>query len=423
MQILFSNQKNKNNLIKYFFEKKNPLIDDNIEEIIDTFDEISDYWVSNNFKIKNIFINNSMGFIIPWLKRANTLKLLNLNFNDYKTLNDPVLNNEQKLKIFARPQGTVLHWLAGNVPVISLISLFQGILTKNKNIIKVSKSYKKVLPQIFEDLKNNIKIKKKIKKTFLDILNSILIIYVEHEDEVNLNYLSKNSDVRIIWGGKESVTKVSGLPKKINCKDIIFGPKVSMAYISKKKLKDKKDLKQFSELFVNDVFNFDQLGCNSPHNLFIEKGSKYKLTEISKEISKNFKSKLKKINTNTDPVNKYNILVKKFIHSLDKNNKILSDKNFEWNIFINNKAKTEDPLYNRSIFISSVADTKQLLKLLPDNTQSIGLFVRKEEKNKIVKNLSHKGVDRFPDIGAMSLYTNPWDGYLPMQNMVRWISY
>ena len=68
-----------------------------------------------------------------------------------------------------------------------------------------------------------------------------------------------------------------------------------MAYISKNKLRDQKNLKQFSELFVNDVFNFDQLGCNSPHNLFIEKGSKYKLNEISKEISKTFKDKLKKL--------------------------------------------------------------------------------------------------------------------------------
>ncbi len=423
MQILFSNKKSKKNSIKYFFEKKNPLVDRNIDEIIDVFNEISYYWVSKKFKLKGIFINNSMGFIIPWLKRENTLKLLNLNFNNYKSLNDPVLNNDQKLKIFARPQGTALHWLAGNVPVISLISLFQGILTKNKNIIKVSKSYKKILPQIFEDLKKNIKVSKEIKRTFLDILNSILIIYVEHDDELNLNFLSKNSDVRIIWGGKESVTKISSLPKKINCKDIIFGPKVSMAYISKNKLRDQKNLKQFSELFVNDVFNFDQLGCNSPHNLFIEKGSKYKLTEISKEISNTFKNKLKKIKTNTDPVNKYNILVKNFIHSLEKNNKVSRDKNFEWNIFINSKAKAEDPLYNRSIFISSVNNIKQLSNLLPNNTQSVGLYVEKNEKNKIVKNLSYNGVDRFPDIGLMSLYTNPWDGYLPMQNMVRWISY
>ena len=65
----------------------------------------------------------------------------------------------------------------------------------------------------------------------------------------------------------------------------------------------------------------------------------------------------------------------------------------------------------------------QLAEELPENTQSIGLYVKKSEKPKIVSKLSEKGVDRFPDIGTMSVYANPWDGYLPMQHMVRWISY
>ena len=60
---------------------------------------------------------------------------------------------------------------------------------------------------------------------------------------------------------------------------------------------------------------------------------------------------------------------------------------------------------------------------MPENTQSVGLYVSSSEKPKIVSKLSEKGVDRFPSIGTMSIYSNPWDGYLPMQNMVRWISY
>ena len=32
--------------------------------------------------------------------------------------------------------------MTGNVPVITLISIFQGIITKNKNLVKVSKEYK-----------------------------------------------------------------------------------------------------------------------------------------------------------------------------------------------------------------------------------------------------------------------------------------
>ena len=423
MEILFSNNKNKKLILEKFFSKKNPLIDNNIIEIVDTLELISNYWLSNNFKMKNIFVNNSLGFIIPWISRKNSLKLLKLSFEDYRTLDDPLLFSNNKLNMFARPQGTALHWLAGNVPVISLISLFQGILTKNKNIIKVSKTYKIILPKIFEDLKKNLKLNNKLKKILKNILDSLLIVYVDHNDEKNLSNLSKNSDIRIIWGGEEAVTKIARLPKKINCKDIIFGPKVSMAYVSKNKINTKKDIRNFSDLFVDDVFNFDQLGCNSPHNLFIEKGSKFKLTEIANILSSSFKNKILKINSPTDPTNKYNILMKNFIHSLVKDNKIINDKNFEWNIYINKNPKIEEPLYNRSIFINLINSYKDLADIMPDNTQSIGLYVNTDEKKHIVKKLSYKCGDRFPDIGTMSLYETPWDGFLPMQNMIRWITY
>ena len=116
-----------------------------------------------------------------------------------------------------------------------------------------------------------------------------------------MEYLSINSDIRGIWGGSVSVKNVSGLKKKINCKDIIFGPKVSLAYISRKKIKSEKDLKLFSDFFFDDVFNFDQLGCNSPHNLIVERGTKFSLSKISKIIANSFNKR--KINSETDPVN------------------------------------------------------------------------------------------------------------------------
>ena len=129
------------------------------------------------------------------------------------------------------------------------------------------------------------------------------------------------------------------------------------------------------------------------------------------------------IKSETDPVNKYNLLVKNFIHTLSKKNTAISSIDFEWNIFVNEKMKINEPIYNRSIFLSSAKSLNHLSKVLPENTQSIGLYVENSEKTKIVSKLSEKGVDRFPNIGSMSVYSNPWDGYLPMQNMVRWITY
>ena len=42
-------------------------------------------------------------------------------------------------------------------------------------------------------------------------------------------------------------------------------------------------------------------------------------------------------------------------------------------------------------------------------------------RKRIIMNLSEKGGDRFPQIGKMGLYSNPWDGYMTLQNLVRWV--
>ncbi len=222
MEILYSYKKKIKNIDKLkdidasgeFFKKKNSLYNEKIENIINTLDEISRYWISNQFKLKNLFIKNSLGFIIPWLKKKNSIDVLNLNFVNYKQLDNPSIYLDPKISLFARPQGTALHWLAGNVPVISLISLFQGLLTKNKNIIKVSKTFKDLFSIIFYDLENNFKIKKKYNKTLKKILDSVFIVYVDYDEIKEMEYLSINSDVRVIWGGSESVKKISNLKKK-----------------------------------------------------------------------------------------------------------------------------------------------------------------------------------------------------------------
>ena len=119
---------------------------------------------------------------------------------------------------------------------------------------------------------------------------------------------------------------VVNLPKKINCRDLIFGPKVSLAFASKENLRSLKDLEKLSKLLSNDVFPFNQAGCNSPHNLIIEKGSKFSLSQIAKKISDEFNLKSKNNPLFSNPIDKYNVLNKKFIYQSKKDSVVFSDK-------------------------------------------------------------------------------------------------
>ena len=264
-------------------------------------------------------------------------------------------------------------------------------------------------------------IKKKNKLVLKKILNSIYIFYVDYKDKDNLEKISQLADGRVIWGGFDAVSNVISLPKIINCRDTIFGPKISLALISRKKL---KNLKNFYSNFTNDVFNFDQLGCNSPHNLVIETESNKVILNIARDLSKNFKYHINFVRPNIDPETKFNSITKKFKLMNTKEYKFFSDINSNWNIIVNTgkKIKLENPMYNRTVFIHKISRIDDLKDKLPENVQSIGLYVTKSERKKIIMNLSEKAGDRFPQIGKMGLYSNPWDGYMTLQNLVRWIS-
>ena len=427
MQILFSTKKPaiiEKKFLEGFINNKNFLLKLNTNEILDVFNEISKYWISKNCKTKKLLADYEMGFLVAWIKKNNLKNLLQINFKDYLVLDLPVYTKQNKTILFARPRGVALHWLAGNVPVLGIISLFQTILTKNKSIVKVPMNFKSILPKILKDLNNNKYFNNKYKKNIKLILDSIIVLYVDKKEKENQEFLSRNADIRIAWGGIEGISSVLRLPKKINCRDIVFGPKVSLAFVKKEKLQNSQDLGILSKLICDDIIPFNQLGCNSPHNLIIENGSNFSLNEIAIAIGKEFEKRKLNRKFITDPLISFNILAKKFAYQIDKSKNVLFSVSNDWNIFVNraSKIKIEDPLFGKSLFISKVSDIKTLFNALPINTQSIGLLCKANDKVNLMKFFADAGVDRFPDLGKMSLYQNPWDGYLPLHDTVKWVS-
>lgn len=428
MEILFNTRHQKSvepdQQITNFLENKNELLEIEIADLVELYDQISKYWMSRQCRVSDILAKEGMGFLVPWLNKSNINKLLNQNFQNLSSLDYPQYDSSLRYYLYARPVGVSVHWIAGNVPVLGVISLFQTLITKNKNIVKVPLNFKNILPAILNDLLDNPFFSKKMKDILRSALNQVLLVYVEREDVMAQRDLSMKADIRICWGGIDAINSIIGLPKKINCRDLIFGPKISLGLVTSESLKSSKDLKVLASNLANDVFSFNQAGCNAPHNLIIEKGSNFNLDEISHEIGKEFEKKSLSNPQLIEPIDTFNLLVKEFIYHSNEDLNFIQSPTKSWNIFIHHRdlSKLPDPLYLRSIFISEIGSIDELGQILPENTQSIGLLCSESRKPKIIEQLSQYHADRFPDIGKMSLYQNPWDGYLPMQEMVKWIS-
>tara|TARA_B110001450_G_scaffold244369_1_gene256437 strand:+ start:952 stop:2301 length:1350 start_codon:yes stop_codon:yes gene_type:complete len=432
IEILFS---------KKSFLKEEPYKSENFEKIIKKFahsnsnstlvttnnlinicDQISFNWSSDESKIKKIMIENDLNFLITWLKKSNIKKILKINFNDYNVLDRYIKIDNQN--IIAHPKGVIVHWLAGNVPVLAIISLFQGLLTKNINIIKAPENMKIIITQL---LNNISKMKFKISNKIIygkKIMESVLVVYVKKDDLVAQKILSKVADVRVAWGGKSAIDAIISLPKKFYCDDIILGPRTSLSIVSKESLKNSKKKAELVQKIARDVFAFNQMGCNSPHNLYLENGVKTNHLEFIKLLKVAFEIESLRHKNKPSSLKTFEILSGRVIYSTTKNKDVYFDKKNNWNIFYDRKQfKASEPLYGNTLFVKSIDNINSIPKNFPENVQTIGVSMSKKKflefSNLALKNKAL----RFVNIGNMTFYNHPWDGFLPMTRMVNWVSF
>ena len=72
-------------------------------------------------------------------------------------------------------------------------------------------------------------------------------------------------DVRIIWGGDETISQIreNALPPRAF--DVTFSDRYSICVINADKYIDEKEPGKIANGFYNDTYLFDQNACTSPH--------------------------------------------------------------------------------------------------------------------------------------------------------------
>ena len=431
LEILFSPLKNntqtkgdKNFLedqIIQLLKTENKLLDISIDELIVIFDQLSKDWQSKDSEIYDIFVKHNIGFLITWLKKKNITSILDSSLFKKEVLDGPTLINDKKL--YAAPKGLVVHWIAGNVPLLGILSLFQSLLAKNKNIVKVPKSFKNVLPIIIKDIaKKDFCINKKTIKG-IDVVSSILILYIDKDDLHSQSILSKYADIRYAWGGKEAIETIVDLARKIECEDLIMGPKTSISILSKDYLNDRETMLDISNKIVRDVFAFDQRGCNAPHNIYVESEDKDSIIQFAELLENRFKSEaIKRNSLDKQPIDTFNILSERVLYSITDGKDALFGDNYDYSIFIDAQDNiSSTPLFNRSVYLKSIKQIEDCPKLFPKGLQSVGVAIPKDKLDSFCILAAKFGALRITNIGSMSIYDSPWDGIFPINRLVKWI--
>jgi hypothetical protein len=367
---------------------------------------------------KNMLKIEGVAYLSFFLRKANIEKLIELNIGNKKYLDDFVDKGKGKF-VKAQGRGISCHWVAGNVYTLAIYSVVQSIIAKNFNIARIPEQSLQMVLKLLECMEN-IEVNYMGKSySSIDILKNICIIYFNSKDEDLNREMSHIADSRIVWGGQYAVEHISLLPKKTTCKDIIFGSKYSFAVFDSDIL-ECDSCEKYMDRLVLDIVLFGQKACSSPQVLFVEKSNKT-LNYIVKMLESSFEKIGVKHKNILDEGQCTKIINERGFYSLSLDKDICCSRGMEYTILINNDIKLEEPVGGRCIFVKEIDSIFNLEALITRRIQTVGFAIKDENKIfKFADLVTKAGVDRVINIGNMNDYDCPWDGYLMINELVRW---
>ena len=391
-----------------------------VEALIGLIDAAAKRWAKDP---KYSFLKDKgLNFLATWcserhLKEVATFGLRgNLEYVDTYL---PFPDSDKHL-LKANSKGLCCHWMAGNVQILGVFALVQCMITKNVNLLKVSSHDGGVFASLlsaFEGLEFTTQNGYTIKGD--DMLKTVAVVYFSRNAGKLGESMSKNADVRIAWGGREAVETVASYPSKYDCETVIFGPKLSFAVVTKEMLTDDQAAKKIARRVSVDVSVFDQTGCASAHNLFVERGgavSPEKLCEILNDSMAKTEIQIPKPMMSPEQLSA--------IHSIrgvyDFCGTAIGSETMSYSILLDNHDELHKPVYSRVLFVHAVDSIMQSIKHITEDIQTIGIEATPEQAIAFAEAATPKGAVRFPQIGRMLNFEMPWDGIVLIDRLVKW---
>lgn len=324
-------------------------------------------------------------------------------------------------RLRAQPVGIVAHWLAGNVPTLGFLSLMLSLAGKNANVLKVPEAVSPLLPEMLETIANVRYVSSSGEEIDGRILTDCVeAVWYPHEAPDGA-MLSQMADARIVWGGAEAIRSIVGLPRRHDCVDIVFGPKLSLAAVGREALANESLARRAARGIAIDCSVFDQEACASAHAVMVEQGGSITPKQFAQFLAEQMGLANRRI-----PRLGISGQVAGEVKSARMQHFIMGEvfipASLEWSVLYRDVEERPAPVYGRCALVRPIADLAEIGGLLDRDTQVVGLALPGERRLRVAEAIARGGVDRITEPGQMAEFVAPWDGVFPLDRLVRWVS-
>lgn len=300
-------------------------------------------------------------------------------------------------------KGVALHIAPSNVPVNFAYSLVSGLLCGNANIVRVpSKDFPQV--GIIADAFN------KVMGNHPEMKPYVLCVRYGRDKDIN-DLFSSIADVRVVWGGNNTIAELRNSPLPPRSGEITFADRYSLAVIDSDSYLSADDKSKVAEDFYNDTFFSDQNACTSPR-IIVWTGSKI---GEAKEVFWKTEHEYTEKKYTLQPIQTVNKLAKSYLIAVQEPG--VKVEEHQDNLIIRVCVpKITDYLMdfrdNSGYFYEY--DCQDILDLVPlcndKRCQTIAYIGNKDALLPLIQS-GVKGIDRIVPMGKTMDFDLIWDGY------------
>lgn len=402
--------------------------------IIDVLQAVSECWQDPEYHLRKKaarvlpgltnfsreMVEEGFAVISAICRRENLEKRLKGELGSMRVLDQWVDRPEFAYDLKAVPHGILLHLTAGNVFVGAVDSLISGIVTKNANILKMSR-VDPFFPLLFlESIKENDP------EGIIWPHQSALLW--KGGDETIENVLLQARLTVVFWGGGDALASVKSR-LGAHTRLIENGPKYSFAVISGQRIGNglAPDLVKGLAL---DLCRWDQQACSSPHVVYVlgnsDKPAHLLMEQLFDELIEL---------SQTLPVGKLSFdekvevrKVRELARMAQARNeaRLLCPESFEFTLVFERNPEFKVSCLNRTLFFKRVASFDEvLLQIEPMRNwlQTVGMCLDPEMAEDSQVQLLAAGAKRVTEIGGMSEGHDgaPHEGGFLLRSLLDWV--
>lgn len=158
------------------------------------------------------------------------------------------------------PRGTAFHIAPSNVDSIFVYSWFLSLLAGNRNIVRLSRRTSVQAELLLGQIGALF-----ARPEHEALAARSLLVRYAPDDRIT-EELSRACDVRVVWGGDDTVAQVRRIPLPATAAQVAFADKFSLALVDAAAwlAAAEPQRARWAEAFFNDAYWFDQMACSSP---------------------------------------------------------------------------------------------------------------------------------------------------------------